>query len=75
LAQRGSGETRLTKRETEIIEYIARGFTNREIAEKLFLSVRTINTHRTNIMQKLDVHDTAGLVRHAIGLGLLKADS
>jgi len=71
---RAVSDNRLTKREIEILEYIARGFTNREIAEKLFLSVRTINTHRTNIMQKLDVHDTAGLTRHAIGLGLLEAD-
>jgi DNA-binding NarL/FixJ family response regulator len=64
----------LTKRETEVLGYIARGLTNREIADKLFLSFRTINTHRTNIMQKLHVHDTAGLVRHAIGLGLLQTD-
>ena len=70
----GPEKYNLTKRETEVLGYIAQGFTNREIAEKLFLSFRTINTHRMNIMQKLNVHDTAGLVRHAIGLGLLQTD-
>ena len=62
----------LTKREIEVLQYIAQGFTNRKIAEALFLSIRTINTHRTNLMQKLDIHDTARLVRYAIETGLLK---
>jgi len=70
----GPDDNRLTKRESEILGYIARGLTSREIAEKLFLSFRTVNTHRTNIMQKLNVHDTAGLVRHALGVGLLQND-
>lgn len=65
----------LTKRELQILEYIARGHTNRQIADTLFLSFRTVNTHRANIMQKLDIHDTAGLVRHAITLGLLEPHS
>lgn len=64
---------KLTRRETEILQYIAQGYTNREIADTLFLSFRTVNTHRANLMQKLDIHDTAGLVRHAITLGLVKA--
>ena len=64
----GSG---LTKRELEVLRFIALGLTNREIAEKLFLSFRTVNTHRANIMQKLDIHDTAGLVRHAIATGVV----
>lgn len=62
----------LTKREVEVLQYIAQGFTNRKIAETLFLSIRTINTHRTNLMQKLDIHDTARLVRYAIETGLVK---
>jgi DNA-binding NarL/FixJ family response regulator len=65
----------LTKREIEILEYIARGFTNRQIAEKLFLSFRTVNTHRSNLMHKLNIHDTAGLVRHAISIGLVKTQT
>ncbi len=63
--------TGLTKRELEVLRFIALGLTNREIAEKLFLSFRTVNTHRANIMQKLDIHDTAGLVRHAIATGVV----
>lgn len=62
----------LTKREAEVLKYIALGHTNREIADALFLSFRTVNTHRANIMQKLDIHETAGLVRYAIGIGLVK---
>jgi two-component system response regulator NreC len=65
----------LTKREVEVLRYIALGLTNREIAEKLFLSFRTVNTHRANIMQKLDIHDTAGLVRHAIATGVVDMKS
>jgi len=65
----------LTRRETEILRYIAQGYTNRKIAEQLFLSIRTINTHRTNLMQKLDLHDTARLVRYAIENGFVKIKS
>jgi two-component system response regulator NreC len=72
MTERPAMETQLSPRELEILTYIARGFTNRKIAETLFLSVRTVNTHRTNIMQKLNIHDTAGLVRHALTLGLVK---
>ena len=65
----------LTKRELEVLQYIAQGYTNRQIAEALFLSFRTVNTHRANLMQKLNIHDTAGLVRHAINTGLVKSGS
>lgn len=65
----------LTKRETEVLQYIAKGYTNRKIAEELFLSIRTVNTHRTNLMQKLDIHDTAGLVRYAINTGLVRLEN
>ncbi len=68
------GDQRLTKRELEILGLIASGLTNKQIADQLFLSFRTVNTHRTNIMQKLDIHDTAGLVRHAMSLGLVKPE-
>jgi two-component system, NarL family, response regulator NreC len=56
----------LTNREQEILSYIAEGMNNTQIAEKLFISARTVDTHRTNIMQKLDIHDAAKLVRYAI---------
>ncbi|MGH7598545.1 MAG: response regulator [bacterium] len=61
----------LTKRETEILRYIAEGLTSKGIAQKLFLSVRTVDTHRTNLMQKLNIHETAGLVRYAIQNGIV----
>ncbi|WP_298709414.1 response regulator transcription factor [Chitinophaga sp.] len=60
----------LTRREKEILGYIAQGLSNQEIADKLSLSVRTIENHRYNLMQKLDVKNTAALVRKAMELGL-----
>ena len=62
----GATVRHLTKRETEILRCIARGLTSKEIAGKLFLSIRTVQSHRTNIMQKLDIHETAGLVMYAV---------
>jgi DNA-binding NarL/FixJ family response regulator len=62
----------LTKREVEILRLITQGMTNRMIADELYLSVRTVNTHRTNLMQKLDIHDTATLVQYALRHDVLK---
>lgn len=59
----------LTKREKEIILLIAQGLSNQEIAEKLFLSVRTVENHRFNLIQKLDVKNTAALVKKAVEMG------
>ena len=56
----------LTERETEIIKLIAEGLTNIQIADSLFLSTHTINTHRKNIMGKLGVRNTAGIVMYAV---------
>jgi two-component system response regulator NreC len=55
----------LTPREIEILRLIAAGKSNKEIGDQLFISHRTVDTHRTNIMKKLDVHNIAGLVRVA----------
>jgi two-component system, NarL family, response regulator NreC len=63
----------LTDRETEILRLVALGHTNAEIAEMLFLSVRTIDSHRANIQSKLECHNRAGLVREALARGLLEA--
>ncbi|HTX19849.1 MAG TPA: response regulator transcription factor [Bacteroidota bacterium] len=62
----------LTARELEILELVSQGYTNQQIAQKLFISSRTIDTHRTNIMHKIGVHDVAHLVRYAIEHGLVK---
>lgn len=61
----------LSERENEIIIMIAEGLTNGQIAEKLFLSNHTINTHRKNIMSKLGVKNTAGIVMYAVKTNLV----
>ena len=58
--------TAISSRENEVITLIAEGYTNVEIAEKLFLSTHTVNTHRKNIMQKLGVNNTAAIVMYAV---------
>lgn len=66
---RNNGTTRtdhLTSREREVLQLVAEGKTSKEIASMLDVSVKTAETHRANIMNKLDIHDTAGLVRYAI---------
>lgn len=59
---------RLTSREREILGFVARGRMNREIAEELQLSIRTIESHRSNIMEKLGIKNSAELMRVAVGL-------
>lgn len=63
----------LTAREREVLQLVAEGTTSKEIASILDISVKTVETHRSNIMEKLDIHDTAGLVRYAIRRGLVQA--
>lgn len=61
----------LTKREKEILKLIAQGYSNKSIADKLFISIKTVDSHRTHLMQKLDIHNTAGLTRFTIQAGLI----
>lgn len=56
----------LTLREVEVLQLIAEGYSNKEIAQQLTVSVKTVETHRARLMNKLDIHETAGLVRFAI---------
>jgi DNA-binding NarL/FixJ family response regulator len=65
------GDTPLTDREIEVLRLIADEYSNPEIAEKLFISVRTVDTHRRNLLDKLMVKNTAGLVKYAIQKNLL----
>ncbi|MBK7172360.1 MAG: response regulator transcription factor [Bacteroidales bacterium] len=58
--------TDLSKRETEILRMMAEGIPNIEIADRLFISIRTVESHKSHIMQKLDLHTTAELVKYAI---------
>ena len=62
----------LTDREIEVLRLIADEYSNSEIAEKLFISIRTVDTHRRNLLEKLQVKNTAGLVKYAINKGLLE---
>jgi len=62
----------LTDREREVLVLIADGFSNKQIATRLNVGVRTIETHREHIMRKLDIHSIAGLTRYAIAKGLVK---
>ena len=62
----------LTKRETEILKLIAEEYTNQEIADKLYISPRTVDTHRRNLILKLNAKNTAGLVRFAIKHNLVR---
>jgi DNA-binding NarL/FixJ family response regulator len=64
--------SQLTRREREILQYIAEGHTSPQIAKMLFISKKTVENHRANIMEKLNIHDTAGLVRYAIKIKLVE---
>jgi len=62
----------LTSREREVLQLVAEGKSTKEIAQILDLSVKTAESHRSNLMKKLDIHEIAGLVRYAIRLGLIQ---
>ncbi len=62
----------LTSREREIVKLIAEGYTNQQIAESLHRSVKTIESHRSNILRKLDIHDTIELVKYAVRKKLIE---
>jgi DNA-binding NarL/FixJ family response regulator len=71
--RRGERSTVLSRRETEVLKLIAEGKSGKEIAAVLHLSIRTIDTHRTNIMKKLNVSKSTDLVRHAISRGYVSS--
>lgn len=66
-------QEQLTPREIEVLKLIACGDSGKEIAEKLGIAFRTARSHRANLMEKLEAHDTAALVRYAIRNGLIQA--
>ncbi len=63
----------LTEREREILTLIAQGLSNQQIAEKLYISIKTVQTHRAHVLEKLGLHDRTELVRYAIRKGLIEA--
>jgi DNA-binding NarL/FixJ family response regulator len=74
ITQRDGVYERLTPRQREVVQLITEGYTTKEIAKKLNVSIKTIDTHRTQIMERLDIHDIASLVRYAIRMGIVKLD-
>jgi DNA-binding NarL/FixJ family response regulator len=62
---------RLTPRQREVLQLVAEGHTTQEIARLMSISVKTVETHRTQLMERLDIHDIAGLVRYAVREGLV----
>jgi DNA-binding NarL/FixJ family response regulator len=63
----------LTSREMEVIQLIAEGKANKEMAAELGIGIKTVEKHREHLMEKLDIHDTAGLTRYAIGAGIIES--
>jgi DNA-binding NarL/FixJ family response regulator len=70
-----SDDFHLTARQREVLRLIAEGFTTKEIAQQLNLSAKTVDAHRTQLMRELNIHEIAGLVRYAIRIGLVSAES
>jgi DNA-binding NarL/FixJ family response regulator len=66
-----SGGDPLTEREREILKLVAESNSTKEIAQKLGISVKTVDNHRTNLMRKLNLHDVASLTRYALEIGLV----
>lgn len=66
-----AGYNALTRREQEVMRLLAQGLSTKKIAEKLFISPKTVKNHRSNIMNKLDLHSTVELVRYAAKFGLI----
>jgi DNA-binding NarL/FixJ family response regulator len=63
----------LSSREMEVLQLIAEGKANKQTADELGISIKTVEKHRENLMAKLDIHDTAGLTRHAIATGIIES--
>lgn len=62
----------LTSREAEVLQLIAEGFSNKQIAAELSISIKTVEKHRQQVMNKLNIHDVAGLTRYALSKGLVE---
>ena len=65
--------SQLTSREMEVLQLVAEGNANKETAAELGIGIKTVEKHREHLMEKLDIHDTAGLTRYAIGAGIIES--
>lgn len=75
MREEGEAAEPLTPRQLEVLTLIARGRSSKDIARELDLSLKTVDTHRTQLMRALDLHDVASLVRYAIRRGLISPDT
>jgi DNA-binding NarL/FixJ family response regulator len=67
------GGAGLSSREVEVLQLIAEGQANKQVAAELHISVKTVEKHRQRLMEKLNIHDTAGLTRYAIAAGIIES--
>jgi DNA-binding NarL/FixJ family response regulator len=74
LAEAPDALARLSPRQREVLQLLAEGASTKEVAFRLKLSIKTVETHRAQIMDRLDIHDLAGLVRFAVRTGLVASD-
>ena len=65
--------THLTSREMEVLQLVAEGLANKQVADELAISIKTVEKHRQSLMEKLNIHDTAGLTRYAIAAGIIES--
>ena len=65
--------SRLTSRESEVLQLVAEGSANKQVASALGISIKTVEKHRQHLMDKLNIHDTAGLTRYAISAGVIES--
>jgi DNA-binding NarL/FixJ family response regulator len=65
----------LTSRESEVLQLIAEGFANKQVAAELSISIKTVEKHRQQVMNKLNIHDVAGLTRYAISKGWVESSA
>ena len=75
LAEHRKSDEHLSPRELEVLRMIAEGESNKQIAWELSLSIKTVEKHRQSLMNKLDIHCTAGLTRYAIFAGIVESDA
>jgi DNA-binding NarL/FixJ family response regulator len=68
-----ANSTRLTSRESEVLQLVAEGSANKQVAAELGISIKTVEKHRQHLMDKLNIHETAGLTRYAIAAGIIES--
>lgn len=71
---RRASRVRLTSRESEVLQLIAEGHANKQVAAELGISIKTVEKHRQRVMDKLNIHETAGLTRYAIAAGIIESN-